>query len=120
MNGFWMGLLRIYCVVLPVLYLYTLMDYLIHWLPSGANHLVLTILFPTLLLVSALTSAGILRKKTWGMKCGYAMAIFHLLIFPVGTIAGLLMLAGLVGAASEFKLSARKRRRVKRLQSASV
>lgn len=121
-NGFWIGLLRIYCVVLPLVYLYTMVDYVIRWLPTGAGHLVWTIFFPVFLLLSALTSVGFFRKKSWGMNCGYAVAIFHLLIFPIGTIAGLLLLAGLVGAAPEFTRSARKHRREmrKRLKSAAA
>jgi nitrate reductase gamma subunit len=125
-NGLWMGMLRVYCGVLPVLYSYTLVNYLFLWLPRGAGTLVLSILFPVLLLGSVLTSVGILRKKTWGMKFGYAMAIFHLLIFPVGTAAGFVMLIGLMGATSEFTAPRRRRRRVSRkakrrkLQSAAV
>lgn len=121
-NGFWIGLLRIYCVVLPLVYLYTMMDYVIRWLPIGAGHLVWTIFFPVFLLLSGATSVGFFRKKPWGMSCGYAVAIFHLLIFPIGTIAGLLLLAGLVGATPEFTRSARKHRREmrKRLRSAAA
>jgi len=110
-SGLWMGLLRVCCGVLPVVYLYTLVDYLFFWLPTGAGNLGLTILFPVLFLGSVLTSVGILRKKIWGMNFGYAMAIFHLLIFPIGTAAGLVMLVGLMGAASEFAISKREHRR---------
>jgi len=121
-NNFWMGLLRIYCVVLPLIYLYTMADYVIRWMPAGAGQLVWTIFFPVLLVLSALTSIGFFRKKPWGINCGYAVAIFHLLIFPMGTIAGLLLLAGLVGATPEFTRSARKHRREmrKRLRSAAA
>ncbi len=108
---FWMGLLRIYCVVLPAVYLYTLGVYLFSWLPSGAGNLTLSIFFPVLLLISLMTSVGLLRKKPWGMNCGYAVAIFHLLIFPLGTAAGLVLLVGLIGATSEFVIPSRKRRR---------
>ena len=121
-SGFWLGLLRIYCVVLPLVYLYTMLDYLIRWLPSGGGHLVWTIFFPVFLSLSVLTSVGFFRKKLWVMKCGYPVAIFHLLLFPIGTIAGLLLLAGLVGASPEFTRSARKHRREmrKRLRSAAA
>ncbi len=113
-TGFWMGLLRIYCIVLPVVYLYTLLNYLFLWLPSGAGHLFLTILFPILFLASALMSVGTFRKKIWGINFGYGIAIFHLLIFPVGTIAGLFLLVGLVGSSSEFAIPAREKRRLAR------
>jgi nitrate reductase gamma subunit len=61
-----------------------------------------------------MTSVGILRKKTWGIKFGYSMAIFHLLIFPFGTAAGFVMLIGLMGATSEFTPPRRRRLRVNR------
>ena len=109
-TGLWMGVLRVCCGVLPVVYLYIFLDYIFIWLPTGAGTLTLSILFPILMLGAVLTSVGILRKKKWGMKFGYAMAVFHLLIFPIGTAAGFVMLIGLVGAASEFDTPTRKRR----------
>jgi hypothetical protein len=108
---FYMRVLRIYCLVFTVMYSYTLLNYLFLWLPTGAGHLFLSLLFPTLFVASVMTLAGILRKKTWGMSFGYAMAIFHLLVFPVGTVAGLVMLVALVGSAPEFAIPARERRR---------
>ena len=107
----WFGVLRIYSVVLPVVYSYTLAHYLFFWLPSGGGNIILTILFPSLLILSAATSYGLLKKKTLGLHCGYAIAIFHLLLFPWGTAAGLVLLVGLVGATSEFAIPARERRR---------
>lgn len=107
----WLGVLRIYSVVLPVVYSYVLANYLFFWLPSGGGNIILTILFPALLLLSVATSYGFLKKKTVGLHCGYASAIFHLLLFPWGTAAGLILLVGLVGATSEFAVSSRERRR---------
>lgn len=121
MNGLWMRMLRVCCMVLSGVYFCALMLYLISWVPVGAGHLVLTIIIPLVLLFSVVTLIGVLRKTLWGMKCGYALAIFHLLIFPFGTVAGLVMLVGLVGAAPEFIQPARQRRqelRKQRLQSA--
>ena len=110
-SAFWMGLLRVYCVILPVAYLCMLVVYLLSWLPRGSGSLALSILLPVLLLFSLLTSFGLLNKKPWGMNCGYAIAIFHLLVFPLGTAAGLILLLGLVGATSEFAIPSRERRR---------
>jgi len=110
MTGLWMGVLRVCCAVLPVLYFYTLVNYLFFWLPGGAGNLVFSILFPLLFLGSVLTSVGILKKKMWGVNFGYAMAVFHLLIFPLGTAVGLVMLFGLMGVTSEFTIPERKRR----------
>ena len=109
MTGMWMSMLRIYCGVLPVVYIYTLLDYLFRWLPSGAGRLALTGLFPLLMLGSLLMSIGILRKKRWGMHLGYAMAVFHLLIFPIGTAAGFVMLIALMGTTPEFSHPRRTR-----------
>ena len=107
----WMRVLRIYCGVLPVIYSYTLLNYLFLWLPRGAGNLVFSILFPLLFLGSVLTSVGILHKKPWGIKVGYVMAIFHLLIFPVGTTTGFVMLIALICVASEFTVPQQKFRR---------
>ena len=114
----WFGVLRIYSVVLPVVYSYVLANYLFFWLPDGVGNIILTILFPSLLLLSAATSYGLLKKKTFGLHCGYAIAIFHLLLFPWGTAAGLVLLVGLVGATSEFAIPARERRRLDRQKKA--
>lgn len=111
-NTLWMSVLRVYCGVLPVIYTYTLLNYLFLWLPSGGGDVALSILFPLLLLGSVLTTVGILRRKPWGIKYGYAMAIFHLLLFPVGTAAGFVMLIALMGASSEFTTPRRRVRRV--------
>lgn len=112
----WMRVLRVYCGVLPVIYTYTFLNYLFLWLPCGAGNWILSILFPVLLLCSVLTAVGILRRKPWGIKFGYAMAIFHLLIFPFGTAAGFVMLIALMGATSDF---APPRRRIRQVSGKS-
>ena len=61
-----------------------------------------------------LVAIGLLRKSLWGIKWGYAMAVFHLLIFPIGTAAGFIMLISLMGAMSEFDIPRRKRRKLVR------
>lgn len=113
-TGLWMSLLRIYCGVLPVVYSYTLFNYLFFWLPDGAGTWWLSILFPLLLLGAVLTSVGILRRRTWGRKIGFAMAMFHLLMFPIGTLGGFIMLIALIGATSEFDVISRRRLRSRR------
>lgn len=110
MTGVWMAFLRIYCGVLPVVYLYTFLNYVFLWLPSGAGNVFLSFIFPVLLLISVMASVGILKKRAWGAKFGYAIAIFHLLIFPFGTAAGFVMLIALVSTMSEFSAPKRKRR----------
>jgi hypothetical protein len=110
MTHLWMSILRVYCGVLPVIYTYVILNYLFFWLGSGAANLLMSVLFPLLFLGSWLTAIGIIRKQPWGVKWGYALAIFHLLIFPFGTAAGFVMLIALMGAASEFELPRRRRR----------
>lgn len=112
MTDMWMSVLRVFCGVFPVIYSYTLLNYLFLWLPQGAGNVFLSILFPLLLLGSILTTIGILRRKPWGIKYGYAMAIFHLLIFPFGTAAGFVMLIALMGVTSEFTAPRHRFRRL--------
>ncbi|MEN7972618.1 MAG: hypothetical protein ABFR47_02165 [Verrucomicrobiota bacterium] len=109
--GVWTSLLRIYCGVLSAFYLGVLIAYLFFWLPDGLGSLVFSIISPVLLFGSAMTFIGVLRKKSWGINFGYAMAIFHLLIFPIGTAAGLLMLLCVVGATPQFVVPERERQR---------
>ena len=106
-----MGMLRILTMIFPVIYTYTFVNYFVYWIPTGAGTLMLSILFPVLLLISVMAFLGIRLKRIWGMNFGYAIAIFHLLIFPVGTAAGLIMLVGLVGASIEFETPSKVRRR---------
>lgn len=109
--GLWMSLLRIFSAVLPIVYGFILLYYLIVWLPTGAGAWWLSSLFTVLLLGAVLTAVGILQRKVWGRKIGFAMAVFHLLIFPVGTLAGFIMLIALIGATSEFDVISRRRHR---------
>jgi hypothetical protein len=117
MTHLWMRVLRIYCAVLPVIYLYALVEYLVNWLPYGMGNLFLTVLLITLFVLSVMTSVGVLRKRLWGVHYGYAIAIFNLLIFPIGTAAGLIMLVALAGVAPEFLAEARTRRRQARKEA---
>jgi hypothetical protein len=111
MTDLWMQVLRVYCSVLPIVYLYVLVTYLLTWLPMGIGNPMLTLLLITVFVLSFLTSVGVFRKRMWGIHFGYAIAIFHLLIFPIGTAAGLLMLVALSGVSSEFSSIARTQRR---------
>jgi len=107
----WLRVLRIYCAVLPIIYFYILVEYMVNWLPVGMGNVFWTILTVTLFILSVSTSVGFFRKQLWGIQCGYGIAIFHLLIFPIGTVSGLLMLIALAGVAPEFSADARRRRR---------
>ncbi len=56
-----------------------------------------------LILSAAGAAIGILKRKIWGLSLGYALAVVNLVVFPVGTLAGLLLLVALVGASPAFK-----------------
>ena len=107
----WMSILRVYCMVLPVFYFYLLVEFMVHWVPYDLGNPILTLSIVTLLLLSLLSGVGVFRKKMWGIQCGYPLAIFHLIIFPIGTVIGLLMLIALAGVAPEFATEARKRQK---------
>jgi len=104
-DGFWMGLLRIMCLVLPLLYT----GLLIYNLKIGNEDPLIAILMPSvfsiLLVLAVFTAIGILRKKTWGITMGYVLAICNLLIFPYGTATGMFLMIGLVGASSSFEVN---------------
>lgn len=120
--GFWMSILRISSAVLPTVYVFILLYYLIFWVAAGIGIWWLSILFPMLLLGAIVTAAGILRRKSWGRRAGFVMAVFHLLIFPIGTFAGLIMMIALIGATSEFDAISRRRgsRRARRRRTVTA
>ena len=83
------------------------------WVPPMIPVLLLNSIFGFMLVFSLISAFGIMRKKVWGFKTGYAIAIIQLLFFPAGTVAGLILLIGLVGAAPVI-LSPREQRREER------
>ncbi len=107
---FWIGLLRIITFSTPVVYILLLVACLTGWVPVAGNMPVLYGLGGSMLVLSLVSAVGIMRKKAWGRTVGYAIAIIHLLFFPVGTAAGLILLIGLVGAAPLFAHSPSERR----------
>ncbi len=107
---FWIGLLRTITFSTPVVYILLLVACLTGRVPVAGNMPVLCGMGGFMLALSLVSAVGIMRKKAWGRTVGYAIAIIHLLFFPVGTAAGLILLMGLVGAASLFSLSPREQR----------
>ena len=95
----WMGLLRIHSIVIPVVYAFLLMACLSGWKPFLTN------IFGFMFVFSILTGIGLVQRKPWGLRCGYAIAIAHLLAFPFGSAAGLILVIGLVGSAPLFVVS---------------
>jgi len=56
-----------------------------------------------LMLFVIATTTGILKRRHWGQGFGYALCVLHIIIFPVGTLFGMLMLIGLTGTRDRFK-----------------
>ena len=107
----WMGLLRICCFILPVLYAALLVLSLMNADPENAVAWLIPTLFASLTLLSLVAASGLLAKKGWGMTLGYLLAICNLLVFPFGTALGLFLLMGLVGSTSLFATTSREHRR---------
>ncbi len=111
-DNFWMGLLRVMVFSMPVVYALLLAACLAGWISTDMPMLCGGLGFIGFL--SLVAGVGIVWKKAWGLKVGYAIAMIHLLLFPVGTVIGLILLIGLVGAAPLFSLSSREQQRAAR------
>jgi hypothetical protein len=69
-------------------------------------------------LFALLTASGIHQKKIWGYICGYMIAIINLILFPLGTALGLVMLLALSGTSPIlFDLLKQRARRKRRLRA---
>ena len=114
---FWMSSLRIYSVVIAVVYAFLFAGSLFGWMPIDIAAPVLAGVFGSMFLFSLVTATGLILTRSWGTGCGYAMAIIQLLVFPIGTAAGLVLLVFLVGASPLFSAPARERQRAARRKS---
>lgn len=110
----WMGLLRIFCIVFPLIYSGLLVLYLMK--PPEAQEIrwLLPAVYGALVVFSLVTSIGLLAKKKWGLILGYVLSISNLVIFPFGTALGLILLITLVGASAVFLVADREKRRAAR------
>ncbi len=112
MHEIWMKVLRILSFSIPVLYgvvfslLYT--KSIVH-LP---NEWIYPVICCSYVLTAVVAAVGIFKKKTWGLSVGYLLAILNLVIFPVGTAVGLLLLVCLVGASDAFVKVPRPRKKM--------
>lgn len=109
----WVRLLQMFCIVLSVLYLVLLSLNLMKRHEDAWVAILLPTAFGSLFILSIAATAGIFRKKVWGMMLGYTLAVCNLLIFPYGTALGLILMMGLVGSSSVFEDSAASERREK-------
>lgn len=98
----WLDVVRIFCAILPVAYMMVSVSIWLSGSAHGQEYWVLPTLFSTLALISLLVAVGIFRMKKWGLSLGYLLAISNLIIFPYGTVVGLLLLIGLSGASPAF------------------
>lgn len=101
----WMIILRVTALIFPFYYSGALAKMLMN--PDVQNETVwlLPALFLALTLFSLITVIGLLMKRKWGIKLGYALAVLSLMVFPIGTVLGLFLLVGLVGATPLFTAS---------------
>lgn len=106
----WMVLLRIACSVLPLVYIGVFGFLYMHGIGGSLEKWVYPTLCSMLILIAVLTAIGVFRRKTWGLSMGYLLSILNLVIFPIGTAMGLLLLIGLVGATPAFSSPSTRRR----------
>lgn len=118
-SSIWMGLLRVCCVLMPLIYGGLLARNLLASSVTSELAWVLPAVYGWMVLLSAITAIGLMAKKTWGITLGYVLAICNLMIFPLGTALGLFLIMGLVGASAEFAVPEREKRRAARRKAAS-
>ncbi len=119
LDDFCLNLLRILFLSLSVVYALLLVGWVAGWVPVVGHILLMYGAAGIILTLSLISMAGLSKKKVWGLKLGYAIGMAHLLIFPVGTAVGLILLVCLVGAAPSFSMGLREQRRRARKQSRS-
>ena len=107
----WLDVVRVFCAILQFAYMMVSVSIWMSGNPRGQEYWVLPTLFSTLALLSLLVAVGVFRMKKWGLSMGYLLAISNLIIFPYGTVVGLLLLIGLVGASPAFESHNIKHRR---------
>lgn len=105
--------LRISCLILPLAYV-ALFSLLYAHEAAGPSLGAWIYVLPCacLVLVAAITEVGVCMNKRWGLSMGYLLSILNLVIFPLGTAIGLLLLITLVMASPAFE-SSRARRKVR-------
>lgn len=107
----WLHVVRVLCAILPIAYMVVCASIWMSGNPHGQEYWVLPTLFSCLALISLLVAVGVFRLKKWGLSLGYLLAVVNLVIFPYGTIVGLLLLIGLAGASPAFTIYKSKVRR---------
>ncbi|HEY5622014.1 MAG TPA: hypothetical protein VIR77_05370 [Pontiella sp.] len=110
----WMGWLRACCILVPIIYSVLFTAGLIKYMSSMEAVWILSSVFTLIFVFSIVTAVGVFKKAPWGMNMGFLLAIGNLVVFPYGTIMGLFLITGLVGAKSLFSEEKRIRKKMAR------
>jgi len=110
----WMGWLRVCCMLIPIIYSGLFVIGLVKYMTSMEAVWLLSSVYILIFVFSIATAVGVFKKAPWGMNMGFLLAIGNLVVFPYGTIMGLFLITGLVGAKSLFAEEKRIRRKIAR------
>ena len=102
MSESWLTALRIACGVLPFAAILGFVMLYRHGFGQTLAPWIIPALCSGYILVAATAAAGVFLRRTWGLSAGYLLAILNLVLFPVGTAIGLLLLTCLVGSSPGF------------------
>lgn len=103
----WLRLLQLVCAALPAFYITIFSVLYAQGVGQSLGPYVFTSVCSCFIGLNIFTAIGIFRTKAWGLQMGYLLAIMNLVIFPVGTIIGLILLISLVGSSAQFPQPAR-------------
>ncbi len=105
----WMAILRFFCLILPLAYTALFAMLYMRGFGKSIGPWAFSGICSAFLTLNIVVAIGVFLKKTWGLSLGYLLAILNLVIFPVGTALGLILLILLVGASSLFSAPSRSR-----------
>jgi len=103
----WLRLLQLICAALPAFYITIFAVLYAQGVGQSLGPWVFTSICACFIGLNIFTAIGVFRTKAWGLSMGYLLAILNLVIFPVGTIIGLILLISLVGSSAQFPQPAR-------------
>ena len=107
--------IKVLGLVLPVLYLSVLVylffgnDGALLW-----NGWLAITFYSALFGVAAIFAIGAWLEQEWTITCGYLLAVLNMGFFPVGTVAGLVLVVVMIGATSSFAHLTYERKRSQR------
>jgi hypothetical protein len=104
----WMAVLRIICLVIPCINIVLFSLLYLNSRGHPGDAWILPALCSVFVLLGIATAIGVFNRQGWGMSVGYLTAIINLVLFPIGTVMGLLLFIGLVGSSEIFSDASRK------------